>query len=141
MDPQNMTLDEEEIVERQQISNVTPNDVLWYVVPHQCASLNIIVMASLLKLASPDNKIYITRLRNGGPNEYHYVITSVQLESNTILDFEDDNNDNEIIILYDLYYPVMSYFGFHYRDDTKSLTSQSVESSTSVADYLAKHIT
>lgn len=124
-----MSKDELEILCRVN-DGITPTDVWWYVAPHQCIELNGIVMATLCRLAFPDKQFYMTTVVTNNKS-YHVVITDKKLTSGDALHL---NTGTDEVILYDLYYPCMSYFGFCHNNRSEPLTDFTVLSSHEIAE-------
>lgn len=114
--------DEKYIIDK--LKNCNNNDIYYYCVPHDCIELNNIVMGTLLSLYINKDKTKIYHL-SIAPEDYiydkHIVICNKYLSTGdkiTLVHNNDklslisyDNVDNSNIILFDLIYPLMPYFG------------------------------
>lgn len=99
--------------------NYSPNNPYWFTYPGECVELNNIVTYTLLKLMFPEKKFYSTIIYLNGERDFHNVIASKKIDSQT--DFQFDSSlvdENEGLILYDLIYPLCFWFGktFNTRD-------------------------
>lgn len=117
-----MSEDESYVVDQLSSSNV--ESPYWYCVPHECVELNSLVMGTLASLYTKRemNELYSLAINPENLCAYHVVISNKILsagdmihlarnKNNLITASHEDVVDNDKLILFDLIYPMMPFFG------------------------------
>jgi hypothetical protein len=147
---QHNTEDEKYIIEK--ANEFGRDSPYWLCSPHQCVDINVLVMGSLASLIlksidlniplyylkiSPfsivDNNPHIQQLYD---YDYHVVVSNKYIEPNTVFDFKynhilamslKDVKENKEIILFDIIYPLMSFFGNQWSLNRRHLPLEKVK--------------
>lgn len=107
-------------------------------VPHECVDLNPIILPPLLQVSDVDNdKLFVVTITPIGSLDGHVVLANQYIEPGTMLklliSIEDTRSEPDIV-LYDLIYPLMPFYGRSWERREESLLDVVVKWCESVED-------
>lgn len=116
----------------------------WYCVPHECVNLNPLITGTLASLYTQQPVFYLS-LMPQGTHDVHVVVCNKQLSRGDIINLtrkdgllinasHQDAINNDVLIIYDIIYPLMSFFGYSWFDRTMKLDTLVVCQCTTLED-------
>ena len=120
-------------VENELIQNYSTSNPYWFCQPCDCVELNSIVTFSLFKLAYPEKEWYVANINLNSEQESHMVITDKFIPDDTLLNYDSGNNPDNIV-LYDLIYPLLPWYGKIFSDRS-DLTTIRIRYVTKIEDF------